>query len=562
MKSKSPDDKPSPQEPARPRTPWKIPLEGIKNRVGALKARVGGHPSLVLGLGLAVGLTVGLGGGYLMSGQGGGGSSPAGERKPLYYRSPMDPSITSPDPGKDAMGMDFVPVYADEAAATSGEEGFRIDPVMVQNIGVRTAKAEFRTLSHTTHAVGRVDTNEENLTRLHPKTEGWIDKLLVDKTGQPVKKDQVLLSIYSPQLVSSQEEYLLALRNLKVLGKNTFPDISKGAKDMVRTSRERLEWLDVPPHQIQELERTGVIRKTLHIHSPIHGIVMAVGAREGQFVSPMTQLYMLADLSKVWVYADIYENDMGWVHKGDMAEIKLAALPGRVFKGSIAYIYPYLEPNSRTVKVRVEVNNADLALKPDMFADVVIRAAHPVTALVIPAEAVVRTGSQKRVFVVRGSGKFDPRVVELGVASDKMVQVLSGVKEGEEVVTSSQFLIDSESNLRESVRKMEEAGSAAKVEASGASRKTEPSGAAPASPSSAAHSAPAMAPDMPGMDMPPDPKSVKPGNPVKPPAGLKSGRRPETKAVPTVPAPSAPGPGGGHSQDMEGKGHDMEGMYD
>jgi Cu(I)/Ag(I) efflux system membrane fusion protein len=380
------------------------------------------------------------------------------ERKVLFYRNPMNPAITSPVPAQDDMGMDYIPVYAENDAGGDELAGtVKIDPVTVQNIGVRTAIAEQRTLSRHIRAVGRVAYNEERLSRLHPKTKGWIEKLRVDKTGSQVKKNDILLSVYAPQLVTSQEEYLLALKNKQVLANSPFEDIRQGAIDLVKTSRQRLELLDVPEHQIQELEKTKKIKKYIHIHSPFSGMVMKVGAREGQYVTPKTQLYMLADLSRVWVYADIYEYELPWVKAGDPVEMQLNGIPGKTFKGRLAYIYPYAEAKTRTIKVRLEFQNEGLLLKPDMFAEVTIHAGRQMDSVVIPAEAVVRSGTREQVFIVRGPGKFEPREVKVGVTTDGMTQVLEGVKAGEEIVSSALFLIDSESKLREATAKMMEA---------------------------------------------------------------------------------------------------------
>jgi Cu(I)/Ag(I) efflux system membrane fusion protein len=385
------------------------------------------------------------------------------EYKVLFYRNPMNPEVTSPVPAKDEMGMDYVPVYADQDSNTDEPAGtVRIDPVTEQNIGVRTMTAEKQTLSRIIRTVGRVDYNEERITRLHPKTEGWIEKLFIDKTGEQVRKDTILLSIYSPQLVSSQQEYLLALNSLQVLKDNAFEDIRHGAEEMVHSSRERLVLLDMPEHQIQELEESRKIKKNLHIHSPFSGIVLNIGAREGQYVTPMNELYMLADLSRIWVYADIYEDELPWVQVGDEVEIQLSGIPGRTFTGRLTYIYPYAEAKTRTVKVRLEFDNPDLLLKPDMYANVTIHAASQLNAVVIPSEAVVRSGMREQVFIVRGPGKFEPREVKLGVSSGGMVQILEGVAAGDEVVTSSQFLIDSESKLREATAKMLESAAAKK----------------------------------------------------------------------------------------------------
>ena len=377
------------------------------------------------------------------------------EKKPLFYRNPMNPAITSPIPAKDEMGMEYIPVYADKDVNTAEPAGtVRIDPVTEQNIGVRTTTVEKRTLSRTIRTVGRVDYNEERLTRLHPKIEGWVEKLFIDKTGELVKKNTILLSVYSPQLVSSQEEYLLALNGLQALKDSTFEDVRRGAEEMVRISRERLVLLDVPEHQIRELEKSHKIKKDLHIHSPFTGIVLKVGAREGQYITPMTEIYMLADLSRIWVIADIYEDELPWVRVGDEVEIQLTGIPGRTFTGQLTYIYPYAEAKTRTVKVRLEFENPDLVLKPDMYANVTIHVASQLDAVVIPSEAVVRSGVRDQVFVLRGPGKFEPREVKLGVSSGGLIQVIDGLMPGEEIVTSGQFLIDSESKLSEATAKM------------------------------------------------------------------------------------------------------------
>jgi Cu(I)/Ag(I) efflux system membrane fusion protein len=374
-------------------------------------------------------------------------------REPIFYRNPMNPSVTSAVPAKDSMGMDYIPVYADEEAA--GPAGtVSIDPIVVQNIGVRTARAQRAALSHTVRALGRIDFDERSIARLHPKVEGWVEEMYVDTTGAQVSEDTMLLSVYSPRLVASQQEYVLALRNYESLNDSPIPDISRGAADLVASSRARLELLDVPEHQIVELEKSRVPQKSLHIHSPAEGVVLKIGARQGQHVTPMTELYVIADLSRVWVYADVFEHDLPWVRVGDAVEMTLGALPGETFGGLLDYIYPYAEAKTRTVKARLVFDNPDRLLRPEMFADVLIRTSTEPNALVIPAEAVVRSGLTNQVFVVRAPGRFEPRVVELGVESEGRVSVLEGLAEGEEVVTSGQFLIDSESKLREAAAKM------------------------------------------------------------------------------------------------------------
>jgi len=445
-------------------------------------------------------LALGVGVGYWVASQPTKEQTPialSDDKKPLFYRSPMNPAVTSPVPAKDAMGMDYVPVFAEENHAEQGEILFyrhpmnpevtspvpakdsmgmdyipvykngyertdepkgsvRIDAVTVQNMGVRTATAKRSILSHTVRAVGRVAYDEERIVRLHPKTEGWIETLRVNKTGQWVKRDEDLLSIYSPHHVASLQEYLLAVEGLKILRDSPIEDIRRGAEELVKSSRERLHLLDIPSHQLHDLSNIDSLKKGLHIHSPTDGIVINIGAREGQYVTSETELYMIADLSKVWVYADIYEYELPWVKAGDPVEMQLAGVPGRVFNGHLAFIYPYAEAKTRTIKVRLVFDNAELLLKPELFAEVTIYAGKQADALVIPSEAVIRSGAKNQVFVVRGGGKFEPRQITTGLLSNNEIAVLDGLKEGEEVVTSAQFLIDSESKLREATEKMME----------------------------------------------------------------------------------------------------------
>ncbi len=386
------------------------------------------------------------------------------ERKILYYRNPMNPAITSPVPAKDEMGMDYIPVYADEENGADEPAGtVKIDPVVVQSIGVRVAKVERRDLAHTLTALGKVDLDERHLARLHPKTSGWIERLRIDETGTQVERDEILLSLYSPELVAAEREFLVALANWESLGENAPQESRRTARALLDSARERLELLDVPPHQIKELERTRKIMRSLHIHSPFTGTVMHIGAREGQYVTPKDELYLIADLSRVWVYVDVYEDELPWVKVGDPAEMRVRAVPGRVFQGKVTFIYPMMNERSRTNRVRLEFDNREGLLKPGLFADVRLQAGAREGVLVIPIEAVVRSGEREQVFVVRAPGKFEPREVRLGVESEGWVEVLEGLSEGEEIVTSAQFLIDSESKLKEATAKMLEAMKAEQV---------------------------------------------------------------------------------------------------
>ncbi len=454
-------------------------------------------PLITLALAAALGL--GFAGGYWLSNAGApiattGGAEQSSERKVLFWRNPMNPSITSPAPAKDSMGMDYLPVYAEEKPKVrevlfwrnpmnpaitspvfakdemgmdylpvyadgdrSGDEPagtVKIDPVTVQNIGVRTATVEQRALARELNALGQVDLNEEKLARLHPKTSGWIEQLRVDETGVRVDKNTILLGLYSPELVAAQREYLVALENWEVLRNSSVGRMKVSAKRLLQSSRERLELFDVPAHQIKELKKSRKIKKQLHIHSPFAGRVMHIGARDGQYITPKDELYLIADLSRIWVNVDIYEDDLPWMKIGDRAEMTVRAAPGRLFTGKVTFIHPTMQKRSRTVRVRLEFDNPELVLKPGMFANVKLHVDEQPNAVVVPSEAIVRSGTREQLFVVREPGKFEPRLVTLGVSAGGYTQILVGVEVGEEVVTSSQFLIDSESKLREATAKM------------------------------------------------------------------------------------------------------------
>jgi len=374
--------------------------------------------------------------------------------EPLFYRAKMNPEITSPVPTKDKMGEDYVPVYAEDQVSTGPAGTVLIDPVTLQNIGVRTAFSRQATISHTVRAPGRITLDEENLSKIHPKTDGWVEKLFINRTGDTVEAGTKLLDLYSPQLVSSQQEYLLALKSWESQKNSPFPDIRKSAEDLLRITRKRLELLDVPEHQIKTLEKTGEITETMHIHSPFPGTILTVGVREGQYITQGTEMYKLADLTTVWVYADVFEYELPWVEVGAKTSMTVDALPGMVFEGDVDYIYPYLNPKTRTARIRLVYDNSKLLLKPDSFVTVALKAATELDAIVIPAEALIRTGKRTAIFTVRGPGRFEPREVEVGIISDQGVQIISGLKAGEEVVTSGQFLLDSESKLNEVIARM------------------------------------------------------------------------------------------------------------
>lgn len=418
-----------------------------------------GRPLLYILL-LIVGVAIGGGAVYLylnskVPGAGSGSlmesKAGSGETKTVkYWQAPMDPTYIRNEPGKSPMGMDLIPVY--ESGDENLEAGtVKIDPVTAQNIGVRTARVERQVLTKTIRTVGRVDYDEKRVHHVNTKIEGWVEKLYVDFTGQKVKKNDYLLEIYSPKLVATQEEYLLAKSYQDQAKGGTGPS---GSGAVIELAKKRLELWDVPAHQIRELDQTGQIKKTIHVHSPADGIVVEKKVQEGMFVKPGVNLYKIADLKRVWVYADVYEYEMAWIKEGQEAEMTLPAYPGEVFNGKIFFINPFMEPKTRSVKVRLEFDNADGKLKPDMFANIVLKSSMEKLAVTVPTEAVLLTGERSVVIVARGEGKFTPRSVTLGIEAGGFYEVLDGLSEGEEVVTSAHFLIDSESRLKEAIEKM------------------------------------------------------------------------------------------------------------
>jgi len=370
----------------------------------------------------------------------------------LFYRNPMNPAVTSAVPAKDSMGMDYVPVYAQTPARVAG--AVEIDSVVAQNMGVRSAKVQAMSLGRVIMASGRVAYDEERMIHLHPKVDGWIEEIRVGRTGQRVNSDDILLSLYSPKLVAAQQEYLLAIENIAVLQRSPVEQIRQGAQDLLASARERLQLLDVPEHQIHELEQSGVVKKNLHIHAPWGGTVVGVGARAGQFVTPITELYRLVDLTRVWVYADIFDYELPWVKPGDRVTMTTQSVPGETFSGELAYIYPYANAKTRTTQVRIVFDNSEGLLRPEALVDVRIASDERRYPAVIPAEAVVGSGSGPQVFVVKAAGKFEPRQIVTGIEADGFVAVVKGLAAEEQVVTSAQFLIDSESKLREAMAKM------------------------------------------------------------------------------------------------------------
>ncbi len=358
-------------------------------------------------------------------------------RKIKYYKSTMLLGEISQTPRKDSMGMDMVPVYegAEETNTIS------VDPATVQKMNVRTGIVTKGPLRRIIRTVGVIDYNETALADVTTKFRGWIEKLYVDSTGKQVHKGEPLFDIYSPELYSAQSEYVLAL--------------NQGASALKQSARQKLKLFDVSEDQIAELEKSRQAQRTLRVDAPIDGIVVEKMAVQGQMVEAGMKLYRLADLGIVWVQSQIYEQDLALLKLGQEAEVSLSYLPDRKFRGRVTYIYPTVDEKTRTAQVRMEFHNPGFFLKPGMFATVELRAELKPAALLVPDSAVLRSGEKNTVFVALDGGHFEPREVRLGPRADNdSYEVLSGLKEGERVVTSGQFMLDSESQLREAIQKM------------------------------------------------------------------------------------------------------------
>jgi Cu(I)/Ag(I) efflux system membrane fusion protein len=323
----------------------------------------------------------------------------------------------------------------------------------LQMIGVKYQPVTKRPLEKLIRTVGRVAVDERKLAKVTIKFHGWIEELFVSALGDRVKRGQRLFTIYSPDLVASQEEYLLAVRGQKQLGSSEFPEVAQGSKDLLEAAKRRFQLWDITEDHIRELEQTGKVMRTLPIHSPITGTVIKKEALAGAHVEPGEELYTIADLSRIWILADIYEYELSFVKIGQQAAVTLSYDPGTVLTGRVGFIYPTLDPKTRTAKVRFELDNPDERLKPDMYANVELRAELG-TKLVIPQEAIIESGQKQVVFLHHGGGRLEPRLIKTGVKTGGWSEVLEGLNEGDHIVTSANFLIDSESRLKSVVESM------------------------------------------------------------------------------------------------------------
>lgn len=353
----------------------------------------------------------------------------------LYWVAPMDANYQRDKPGKSPMGMALVPIYAGD-----GDGSIRIAPEVIQNLGVRTAKAEFTRLWRIIDTVGYIDYDESKVSHIHLRTEGWIENLVVKSEGERVKKGDRLFDLYSPELVNVQEEFVSAL--------------SSGHRGLIRASKQRLSALGISKNQIKQLQKDKKIKQRVSFYAPQDGVVSVLSVREGMFVKPSMKVMTLGDLSSVWLLAEVFERQVQWVATGQSAEVRLSFIPGKLWQGNVEYIYPSLDPVTRTLKVRLRFENPGEQLKPNMYANVKIFGGAKEDTIVIPLEGLIRTGREERVIIALGDGRFEAREVVAGIESGEFVEILSGVKENENIVISGQFLIDSEASMRASLNRM------------------------------------------------------------------------------------------------------------
>lgn len=394
-------------------------------------------------IGAIIGVLVGAGGSWLLGHlKEDGINATDGEREPLYWVAPMDPNYRRDKPGKSPMNMDLIPVY-EEKGEESEAGTVLISPDVVNNFGVRTATVESGHLHLEVKTVGYVQYDENRLVHMHPRVEGWIEKLYVKAAGDRVEKGAPLYALYSPTLVNAQEELLLALKRDNPV--------------LVRAAVERLSALQVPPANVEKLRQTRRVSQTITITAPQSGVIDNLGVREGMYVKPGMRLMAIGQLEHLWVIGEVFERQVSLVRVDDKVSMRLDYLPGREWLGQVDYVYPSLNENTRTAQIRVHFDNPDGFLKPGMFAQIVIDTQPGPETLLIPREALIRTGSQMRVVLALGGGKFKSIAVRAGRVGERQVEILSGLNEGERIVTSAQFLIDSESSKTSDFKRMSHA---------------------------------------------------------------------------------------------------------
>jgi len=373
-------------------------------------------------------------------------AAPSG-RKILYWYDPMLAGYRSDKPGKSPMGMELIPKYAEPEAAQSMAPGtVAITPAQQQLMGVTTGIVQSKLLVRDIHTTATLTPDETKIAHIHVKVSGFIDKAYIDYVGQFVKKGQPLFTLYSPDLVATQDEYLIAKRGDRMLGNAPYKEVADGAQSLLRSARERLKLWDISDGQIRKLDETGKVSRDITFYSPITGFVTDRKVFPQTSVTPETDLYTVSDLSTIWALADVYEYELPYVHVGQSATLQLSYSPGKTYTGRISYIYPTVDPVTRTAKVRIDIPNPRFDLKPNMFADATLKISYG-RQIAIPQNAVLDSGLKQTVFVVHKGGQFEPRSVQVGPTIDGQVVILSGLKPGEEIVTSGNFLIDSDSQM-------------------------------------------------------------------------------------------------------------------
>ena len=378
----------------------------------------------------------------------------ATERKVVLWRAPMDPSFTSDKPGKSPMGMDLVPVYEDAAPLSSG--AVRVDPNFLQNFSVRTAVAKQGSIPVEIRTVGTLAHNEETVVSVNTKFDGYIERAYINNIGEAVTKGDPLFDVYSPQLVTTQQEYLAALDYTEKLSKSAYPEALERAQSLLEAGRERLRYWDVGENAIARLDETRKITRTVTVFAPASGFIISKmgDALEGMRLMPGMTVVKLADHSRLWAEVELYEDDIRHARKGTRVTVEVRSFPGRKWSGRIVLFDTALDPRTRTLKAFAEIRNPDLRLRPEMFVDVLIRPPGVANAVTVPQQAVLHSGERSIVIVEQQTGVFEPREVQLGIASGDDQEIVEGVAAGELVVTSSQFLIDSESNLRAAISQL------------------------------------------------------------------------------------------------------------
>ncbi len=362
------------------------------------------------------------------------------EKKILYWVAPMDPNFRRDQAGKSPMGMDLVPVF-DDGGDSDDSAIVKIKPEIINNMGVRTVKVERGSLWKKIGTVGYIDYDETRIHHIHTRTEGWIEKLQVRAEGEQVKRGQLLFELYSPLLVNAQEEYLQAL--------------ASGNRILSSASREKLSALGISKSQVDQLEKEKKITHNIRFYAPQSGVLINLGVREGMYIKPETQVLSIANLDSIWLLAEVFERQADWVKIGQTAEAELPSLPGVIWKGTVEYIYPDLDPVTRTLRVRLRFDNTEEKLMPNMYAHVSIFSGKKTDVLNIPREALIRSADEDRVILNLGEGRFKAQNVIAGIESGDKVEILSGLDEEDEIVVSAQFLIDSESSLKASLKRMQ-----------------------------------------------------------------------------------------------------------